>query len=94
MRFTYGNKSSEVPCQLDESDNSIICCSPVFSSQNEEMPFPVDCQLAVTIDGLNYSECEESFKIYSNAIHLTSVYPKCGSVVGGSRVSLSLDIDP
>lgn len=45
---------------------------------------PCDCFLSITLDGVNYSECEESFKIYSNEIYLTAVNPKCGSVVGGS----------
>lgn len=82
-----------MPCFYDESDGSIVCQTPVFQNPNEEMAFPSDCQLAVTLDGVNYSECEESFKIYSNGIYLTSVYPKCGSVIGGSKVTLSIDID-
>ena len=57
------------------------------------MQLPCDCFLSVTLDGVNYSECEESFKIYSNDIFLTSVFPKCGSVIGGSEVTLAIDID-
>jgi len=49
--------------------------------------------LSVTTDGINYSECEEPFKIYSNEIYLTSVAPKCGSVIGGSQVTLNINID-
>jgi len=45
------------------------------------------------MDGINYSECEEPFKIYSNDINLTSVFPKCGSVKGGTTVTLSTNID-
>lgn len=30
VRFTYGNRSSEVPCYFNESDNSIVCKTPVF----------------------------------------------------------------
>lgn len=47
----------------------------------------------MTTDGINYSECEERFKIYSNDIFLTSVLPKCGSVSGGTQVTLSINID-
>jgi len=54
---------------------------------------PCDCSLSVTLDGINYSDCEEDFKIYSNDIYLTAVNPKCGSVVGGSQVTLSIEID-
>lgn len=42
---------------------------------------------------MNYSECEETFKIYSNDIFLNSVAPKCGSVRGGAELSLDIDID-
>ena len=45
------------------------------------------------MDGINYSECEEPFKIYSNEIYLTSVTPKSGSITGGSQVTLSTNID-
>jgi len=55
---------------------------------------PCDCYLSVTLDGVNFSDCEETFKIYSNEIFLTAVNPKCGSVVGGSQVTLSIEIDP
>ena len=54
---------------------------------------PCDCFISVTMDGINYSECEEPFKIYSNDINLTSVFPKCGSVKGGTTVTLSTNID-
>ena len=45
------------------------------------------------MDGINYSECEEPFKIYSNDINLTSVFPKCSSVKGGTTVTFSTNID-
>jgi hypothetical protein len=45
------------------------------------------------MDGVNYSECEEPFKIYSNDIYLTSLNPKCGSVVGGTELTLLINID-
>lgn len=45
------------------------------------------------MDGINYSECEEPFKIYSNDINLTQVFPKCGSVKGGTTVTLNTNID-
>lgn len=48
----------------------------------------------MTLDGVNYSDCEEFFKIYSNDIFLSAVNPKCGSVAGGSQVTLSIEIDP
>ena len=96
MRFTYGEKHTEVSCYFDETDGSLVCRTPMFiqpGDESNELQLPCDCQLSVTLDGQNYSECEESFKIYSNDILLTSVNPKCGSVVGGSTVTLSIEID-
>lgn len=54
---------------------------------------PCNCFISVTLDGINYSECEEPFKIYSNDINLTQVFPKCGSVKGGTTVTLNTNID-
>lgn len=45
------------------------------------------------MDGTNYSECEEQFKIYSNDNYLTSVNPKCGSVAGGTEITMAIEID-
>ena len=45
------------------------------------------------MDGTNYSECEEVLKIYSNDNYLTSVNPKCGSVAGGTEITMAIDID-
>lgn len=45
------------------------------------------------MDGINYSECEEPFKIYSNDIYLTSGNPKSGSVKGGTELTLIINID-
>jgi hypothetical protein len=45
------------------------------------------------MDGINYSECEVPFKIYSNDIDLQSILPKSGSVSGGTEVTLAINID-
>ena len=45
------------------------------------------------MDGINYSECEMPFKIYSNDIDLVSITPKSGSVKGGSDVTIAITID-
>jgi Zn-finger protein len=84
MRFTFAGKTTEVPCYFDESDCSFVCTTPQFAQSSEELKLPCDCFISVTLDGTNFSECEESFKIYSDEIFLTSVYPKCGSIAGGS----------
>lgn len=47
----------------------------------------------MTLDGINYSECEQPFTIYSNEIQISSVNPKCGSVTGGTEITLMINID-
>lgn len=96
VRFTYGDLSKEVPCQFNSENDTLICQTPLFEEFDNDHPslkLPCDCFLSVTMDGINYSECEEPFKIYSNDIFLTSVTPKSGSVTGGSQVTLSTNID-
>jgi hypothetical protein len=45
------------------------------------------------MDGIHYSECEATFKIYSNEITLTSINPKCGDIQGGTTITLLVNID-
>jgi hypothetical protein len=45
------------------------------------------------MDGIHYSECEATFKIYSNEITLTSINPKCGGIQGGTNLTLLVNID-
>jgi hypothetical protein len=45
------------------------------------------------MDGINYSECEIPFKIYSNEITLSGLNPKSGSVTGGSDLTMNLELD-
>ena len=61
--------------------------------KHPSVQLPCDCYLSVTMDGINYSECEMPFKIYSNETTLTSLNPKSGSVTGGSEVTLFIDLD-
>jgi hypothetical protein len=49
--------------------------------------------ISVTTDGINYTQCEETFKIHSNKIFLESVAPKSGSVQGGTQLELGVNID-
>ena len=97
VRFTYGDLSREVPCHYDTENRVLVRRTPLFEEFDGEahpsLQLPCDCFISVTMDGINYSECEEPFKIYSNDINLTSVFPKCGSVKGGTTVTLSTNID-
>ena len=97
VRFTYGDLSREVPCHYDTENQVLVCRTPLFEEFDGEahpsLQMPCDCFISVTMDGINYSECEQPFKIYSNDINLTSVFPKCSSVKGGTTVTLSTNID-
>ena len=86
-----------MPCHYDTENQVLVCRTPLFEEFDGEahpsLQMPCDCFISVTMDGINYSECEEPFKIYSNDLNLTSVFPKCGSVKGGTTVTLSTNID-
>lgn len=45
------------------------------------------------MDGIHYSECEETFKMYSNEINLTSLSPKSGGIAGGTTLTLLINMD-
>lgn len=74
VRFTYGDLSQEVQCIFDEKNQKLVCRTPKFEEFDGEkhpsVQLPCDCTLSVTMDGINYSECEMPFKIYSNEINL------------------------
>jgi hypothetical protein len=99
VRFTYGDLSQEVSCQFDPSDSTLLCRTPKFEEtyegrqQHPSLKWPCNCIISVTMDGIHYSECEETFKIYSNDIYLTSINPKCGSIHGGTSLTLLINID-
>jgi hypothetical protein len=97
IRFSYGDLSQEAPCQFDPQTKTLYCRTPKFEGfegqAHPSLKFPCECVISVTTDGMNYSECEESFKIYCNNIHLESVSPKSGSVKGGTQLELGIDID-
>jgi hypothetical protein len=95
VRFTYGDLSKEVVCQFDPKMKCIFCKTPKFEEfeDHPSLKLPCNCILSVTMDGINYSECEEPYKIYSNDIYLTSINPKCGSVLGGTELTLLINID-
>ena len=97
VRFTYGDHSQEVECRFDPQTSKLLCRTPKFEEfdgdKHPSLQLPCDCFLSVTMDGINYSECEKAFKIYSNDIDLQSILPKSGSVGGGTEVTLTINID-
>ncbi len=97
VRFTYGDLSQEVSCQYNPKDKSLLCRTPKFEEfegqQHPSLKLPCNCIISVTMDGIHYSECETTFKIYSNEINLTSINPKCGGIQGGTTLTLLVNID-
>lgn len=57
------------------------------------LQYPFMCTISITTDGINYSESEERFKVYSNQFSLTTLAPKSGSIRGGTELTLFLDLD-
>ena len=84
VRFTYGDLSQEVQCIYDQATQTLMCRTPKFEEMEGEkhpsVELPCNCYLSVTMDGINYSECEMPFKIYSNDIELSGIAPKSASV--------------
>ena len=96
-RFSYGDLSQEVGCQYDPSDSSLLCRTPQIEEfqgqQHPSLKLPCKCVISVTMDGIHYSECEETFKMYSNEINLSSLAPKCGGIAGGTNLTLNINMD-
>lgn len=93
VRFSAGQHSQEVDCSF-QKDGCLIATTPIFDTEGDQnIQLPCDANISVTMDGTNYSECEEQFKIYSNDNYLTSVNPKCGSVAGGTEITMAIEID-
>lgn len=84
-------------CSFDPNTKSIVARTPRFEEvEGEKHPslkWPCNCVISLTLDGIHYSECEKTFMIYSNDIYLTSINPKCGSVRGGTSLTLLINID-
>jgi hypothetical protein len=99
VRFTYGDLNQEVQCHYDTNSGKLICNTPRFDGFDEKgdkhpsISLPCDCYLSVTMDGINYSQCEKPFKLYANEICLNGIHPKSGSVKGGSEAVMTIDMD-
>jgi len=82
---------------------SIFCTTPNFeleAKEEEEMKsenkikFPQKAIISVSLDGVNYNECEQDFLIYPADIKINNAHPKCGPVIGGTELAMMIDIDP
>lgn len=93
--------SEEVDSEFDNATRSLYCKTPKFDNfegqANPSLILPCECVISVTTDGINYSECEEKFHIYHTPQlpnTAATITPKCGSVKGGTELTILLDIDP
>ncbi|EGR29393.1 rcc1 family hect domain protein, putative [Ichthyophthirius multifiliis] len=94
LRFQFKNYKIEIALNYDHQTESFYCQTPKFDDISEEViQWPLISQLEVTLDGKIYTECEESFLIYSSKIQMTSIEPKCASVEGGTLLALNINID-
>ncbi|KAL4436169.1 hypothetical protein ABPG74_018153 [Tetrahymena malaccensis] len=94
IRFKFGKYQLEVGLQYDGSTESFYCQTPKFDDASEDhIEWPLLCTLEITLDGVIYTQCEESFLIYSSKIQMTSIEPKCASVEGGTELTLHIQID-
>ena len=100
VRFTYGELSEEVDCSFDNTTRTLYCRTPKFDNfdgqAHPSLVLPTECVISITTDGINYSECEETFHIYHTpqlANNAQTVSPKCGSVKGGTEITILCDIN-
>lgn len=82
---------------------SIFCTTPNFEAEAKEgeevkvesrVKFPQKATISISLDGINYSECEQDFLIYPANIKIDNALPKCGPVVGGTELVMMIDLDP
>jgi alpha-tubulin suppressor-like RCC1 family protein len=82
---------------------SIFCTTPNFESEVKEgeevkvenkIKFPQKATISVSLDGINYNECEQDYLIYPSGIKIDNSHPKCGPVLGGTELVMMIDLDP
>eukprot|EP00826_Nyctotherus_ovalis_P010109 TRINITY_DN1268_c0_g3_i1.p1 TRINITY_DN1268_c0_g3~~TRINITY_DN1268_c0_g3_i1.p1 ORF type:complete len:270 (-),score=43.40 TRINITY_DN1268_c0_g3_i1:967-1776(-) len=100
VRFTSGDKQVEArgryveQCYTDHNPTleSVFCTTPNFEESFKV--FPQKMSISISLDGAHYIDCGTDFLVYSTAIKINNAHPKCGSVLGGTELSLMVDIDP
>ncbi|CAK72743.1 unnamed protein product (macronuclear) [Paramecium tetraurelia] len=90
-RFKLGDQYTEVGCEYDSLTDSFRCTTPNFEEHLDK--YPVECVVEVTLDGNVYVECEQKFLVYSSKIVISSLYPKCASIQGGTTLIININID-
>lgn len=93
VKFTYGDSVVEAACEYDNQSHSLLCVTPDFEIEGTSQTLPAECDLEVTIDGVNYVKAEHRFLIYSNELYPSSVNPRCASVNGGTDLAFTINLD-
>jgi len=94
VRFKFGKYQTEVDCQFNAASECLHCITPKFDDFDDtENLWPLEVEVSLTLDGMNYVQAEEKFLVYSSSIGVISMTPKCASVLGGTQLTLDLNID-
>ena len=64
------------------------------AKQEVKIKFPQKATISVALDGIHYIECEQDFLIYPSDIRINNGHPRCGPVIGGTELTMMIDIDP
>jgi hypothetical protein len=100
VRFKSNDKQIEVKGKYIEQhyteDNptfeSIFCTTPNFEETFKL--FPQRMNVSISLDGMHYIDCDKDFLVYSTSVKINNAQPKCGSVLGGTELTLMVDINP
>lgn len=83
------NISVEVHCDFDPVTDCYHCFTPCFDDQSDDLlEWPVFCKVELTLDGFTYIPTDQQFLIYSSKLQTQNINPKCGSVQGGTTLTL------
>ena len=93
VRFRYEGNVVERPCEFDQETNSLVCFTPSFQEEGEELTLPCASELEVTMDGEHYVPCDEKFLIYAKDLQPTSLNPKCAAVSGSTILQIDIDLE-
>jgi len=95
IRFSYKGHQKEVSCTYNAASEGLHLVTPKFDDLDlEEEMWPLEAEVYLALDGVNYVLAEEKFFIYSSNIQIISMNPKCASIKGGLSLTMDLNIDP
>jgi len=95
VKFCFKHYELEVDCTYNATSEGLHCITPKFNDlDGEAEEWPIEAEVYIALDGVNYVLAEEKFFIYSSNIQIISMNPKCASTQGGLQLSMDLNIDP